>query len=86
MSAGNQLLLTKKGRTRSGEDDCPICQLPLPLDGRQTAFKVCGCWKKVCKGCLSAAEKRGMRDCPFSTFANQTQLTTSLGIAGQPFM
>ena len=60
----NQLVLTKKGRERAEEDECPICSLPLPLDGRQSSFQVC-CMKKVCDGCILAAEKRGMRDCPF---------------------
>ncbi|EJK55669.1 hypothetical protein THAOC_24573, partial [Thalassiosira oceanica] len=64
VAAGNQLVLMKKGRTRSEEDDCPICQLPLPLDGRQSKFKVC-CMTRVCDGCILAALKRGMNDCPF---------------------
>ena len=34
--AGSQLVLMKKGRTRSEEDDCPICSLPLPVDRFQT--------------------------------------------------
>ena len=62
--AGNQLALMKRGRTRSEEDDCPICQLPLPLEGKHITFQVC-CMKLVCNGCILAAEKRGMRDCPF---------------------
>ena len=61
---GNELVLMKKGRTRSEEDDCPICSLPLPLDKRQSLFKLC-CMKEVCNGCILAARKRGMRDCPF---------------------
>ena len=61
---GNQLVLMKKGRTRSEEDDCPICSLPLPVDVEQFMFKVC-CMKKVCNGCVLAAVKRGMSDCPF---------------------
>ena len=64
VAAGNQLVLMRKGRTRSEEDDCPICQLPLPLDGGQMMFKPC-CMKLVCNGCILAAEKRGMIDCPF---------------------
>ena len=64
VAAGNQLVLMKKGRTRSEEDDCPICQLPVPLEGKQSKFKVC-CMTKVCNGCIMAAQKRGMRDCPF---------------------
>ena len=64
VAAGNELALMKEGRTRSEDDDCPICQLPLPLDGRQMMFKPC-CMKLVCKGCISAARKRGMDDCPF---------------------
>ena len=64
VTAANQLVLMKKGRKRSEEDDCPICQLPLPLDWKQSMFQPC-CMKKVCKGCALAAYKRGMRDCPF---------------------
>ncbi|EJK54913.1 hypothetical protein THAOC_25415 [Thalassiosira oceanica] len=62
--AGNQLVLMKEGRSRSEGDDCPICQLPLPLDVNQSMFKVC-CMKRVCNGCILAARKRGMDDCPF---------------------
>ncbi|EJK71169.1 hypothetical protein THAOC_07417 [Thalassiosira oceanica] len=66
VAAGNQLVLMKKGRTRSEGDDCPICQLPLPLDAKQWMFKSC-CMKRVCNGCAFNFEaiKRGMRDCPF---------------------
>ena len=64
VAAANRLVLMKKGRKRSEEDDCPICQLPLPLDWKQTSFKVC-CMTRVCKGCIFAARKRGIWDCPF---------------------
>ena len=64
MAAGKELVLMKKGRTRSEEDDCPICSLPIPLDARQSMFKAC-CMKKVCSGCILEALKRGMNDCPF---------------------
>ncbi|EJK62366.1 hypothetical protein THAOC_17026 [Thalassiosira oceanica] len=64
VAAGNQLVLMKKGHTRSEADDCPICQLPLPLDVHQSMSKMC-CMKRVCNGCILAAVKRGMRDCPF---------------------
>ena len=64
VTAGNQLVLMKKGRKRSEEDDCPICNLPLLFDAKQSFFKTC-CMKKVCKGCTLAARKRGMKDCPF---------------------
>ncbi|EJK71872.1 hypothetical protein THAOC_06647, partial [Thalassiosira oceanica] len=64
VASGNQLVLMKKGRTRSEEDDCPICQLPLPLDQKQSSFREC-CMKRVCKGCELAAGKCGMWDCPF---------------------
>ena len=39
VAAGNQLVLMKKGRTRSEEDECPICNLPLPLDVRQSMLQ-----------------------------------------------
>ena len=64
VASGNQLVLMRKGRTRSEEDDCPICQLPMPLDIDQTTFKTCR-MKLVCDGCILAARKRGMDDCPF---------------------
>ena len=64
VAAGNQLVLMKKGSERSEADDCPLCQLPLPLDLEQTSFRVC-CMKLVCKGCILGARKRGMNDCPF---------------------
>ena len=64
VAAGNQLVLMRKGRTRSEDDDCPICQLPLPLDPAQNTFRVC-CMTKVCNGCTLTARKRGMKDCPF---------------------
>ena len=63
VASGKQLVLMKKGRTRSEEDDCPICQLPLPL-GDESMFQVC-CMKEVCNGCTLAARKRGIRDCAF---------------------
>ena len=46
VAAGNQLVLMKKGRERAEEDDCPICQLPLPLGGAQSTFRTC-CVKEV---------------------------------------
>ncbi|EJK48310.1 hypothetical protein THAOC_32905 [Thalassiosira oceanica] len=64
VASGNQLVLMKKGRTRSEADDCPICQLPLPLDMNESLFREC-CMKRVCNGCVFAAGKRGMWDCPF---------------------
>ena len=64
MAAGNQLVLMKKGRSTSEEDDCPICSLPLPLACDQSMFQPC-CMKIVCNGCLLATRKRGMSDCPF---------------------
>ena len=64
VSAGNQLVLMTKGRTRSEEDECPICKLLLPLDVNQSVFRPC-CMKLVCVGCLAAGLKRGMRECPF---------------------
>ena len=64
VAGGNQLVLMRQGRTRSEEDDCPICSLPLPFDVNQSVFKAC-CMKLVCNGCILAARKRGMFDCPF---------------------
>ena len=64
IAAGIQLVLMRKGRARSEEEDCPICSLPLPLDWKQSSFKAC-CMKIVCNGCALASGKCGMEDCPF---------------------
>jgi len=64
VTAGNQLVLMRKGRTRSEEDECTLCNLLLPIDLEQTAFQVC-CMKKFCNGCFLAAAKRFRMDCPF---------------------
>ena len=64
MAAGNQLVLMKRGRTRSEEDECPICNLSFLLGPKQAGLQMC-CMTKVCKGCIFAARKRGMHDCPF---------------------
>ena len=37
-------------------DDCPICFLPLPLDGGHTIFKSC-CGKMICRGCVDAIDE-----------------------------
>ena len=64
VTAGNQLVLMRKGRKRSEEDECPICNLLLPLEGSKGSFHAC-CMKRVCDGCVFAARKRDMFDCPF---------------------
>ena len=64
VAAENRLVLMKNGRTRSEDDHCPICDLPLPLDRKQSIYKAC-CMKIVCNGCILASEKRGLEDCPF---------------------
>ncbi|EJK75328.1 hypothetical protein THAOC_02948 [Thalassiosira oceanica] len=69
VAAGNQLVLMKKGHTRSESDDCPICQLPLPIDAKHWKFYVC-CMKRLCTGCVLAAGKRGMWGCPFCRAAS----------------
>ncbi|EJK72023.1 hypothetical protein THAOC_06486 [Thalassiosira oceanica] len=82
VAAGNQLVLMKKGRTRSEADDCPICQLPLPLDTvgeDESTFMPC-CMKKVCYGCNLAARKRNMRDCPFCRTTTSTESSQTLAI------
>ena len=64
IAAGNELVLMKKGRERTEEDECPICNLLLPLGTGQSSIRAC-CMKEVCGGCVLAARKHGMRDCPF---------------------
>ena len=53
------------GHERPEGDFCPICTLPIPLPLHDHAgFNAC-CMKMICHGCIFAAEKRGMHDCPF---------------------
>ena len=79
VAGGRQLVLMKKGRTRLDEDECPICNLLLPLEGMQSSFEVC-CMKLVCNGCISASEKRGMEDCPFCRASTPTEDSQSLAL------
>jgi len=57
--------LYSQGLERPEGDFCPICTLaiPFPMD-RYSSINVC-CMKRLCKGCVMAAKKRGMFDCPF---------------------
>ncbi|EJK58288.1 hypothetical protein THAOC_21605, partial [Thalassiosira oceanica] len=54
-----------QGLERPEGDFCPICTLPIPLSMEDhSTFNSC-CMKKICDGCVMAAKKRGMFDCPF---------------------
>eukprot|EP00986_Skeletonema_menzelii_P008924 scaffold3926_cov126-Skeletonema_menzelii.AAC.5 len=49
--------------------DCPICCLPLPIDGQKSILMSC-CGKSICNGCDIADQKRQFegrlqRKCPF---------------------
>ncbi len=49
----------------SHKGDCPICCLPMPLDGSKTVIASC-CSKKICLGCFHAnvfREKEGGLEC-----------------------
>ena len=62
--------LYSQGLERHEGDFCPICTLaiPLPMDDH-SGFMVC-CMKRICDGCVMAAKKRGMDDCPFCRTAS----------------
>ena len=58
--------LMASGRERPERDRCPICFLliELPVD-KHAKMNVC-CMKKVCNGCILAAQRRGIyNSCPF---------------------
>ena len=80
IAAGNELVLMKKGRKRTDEDECPICNLLLPLGTGQSSIRVC-CMKEVCGGCILAARKRGMDDCPFCRAPTPTEDSQTLAMA-----
>ena len=58
--------LMASGHERTEGDRCPICfdLIEMPVD-QHSKMNVC-CMKSVCKGCILAAEQRGIYDrCPF---------------------
>ena len=57
--------LYSQGHERQEADFCPICTLPMqfPLE-KNSSFNPC-CMKRLCNGCMFAAMKRNMSDCPF---------------------
>ena len=57
--------LYSQGHERPEGDFCPICTLPIPLPVHEHSSSNVCCMKKLCKGCLMAAKKRGMFDCAF---------------------
>ena len=57
--------LYSQGHERPEGDFCPICTLPIPLlMAEHSASYVC-CMKRICDGCIFAAKKRDMDNCPF---------------------
>ena len=64
VASGRQLVLMTKGRERTEENECPICNLLLPVGAGHSCIQAC-CIKLLCNGCILASEKRGMRGCPF---------------------
>ena len=61
-------LFTQPDGTHFGE--CPLCFLPLPLDGSKSMFRTC-CSETVCNGCIYANFMSNIHDmekagrCPF---------------------
>ena len=46
-------------------DECPICFLPMPIDGDENSFKSC-CGKTICNGCIYAMRmSEGKQICAF---------------------
>ena len=46
-------------------DECPICMLPLPIEGKESTFKSC-CGKMICNGCIhEMIMSEGNDLCPF---------------------
>ena len=62
--------LYSQGHERPEVDCCPICTqlIPLPME-QHSWFNEC-CMIKICEGCVMAAHKRGMFDCPFCRAPN----------------
>ena len=45
--------------------DCPICCLPIPIDGADKSRMMGCCSKVICNGCDSASKKRDYQTCAF---------------------
>ena len=57
--------LYSQGHERPEGDFCPICTLPIPFPMSDHSLLQACCMAHICKGCVVAAAKRGMFDCPF---------------------
>eukprot|EP00986_Skeletonema_menzelii_P012903 scaffold7298_cov150-Skeletonema_menzelii.AAC.3 len=62
-----ELLFKQPESTHFG--DCPICLLPLSVDGTKSTTMMC-CFNMVCRGCALANDQREIREsltrkCPF---------------------
>ncbi len=53
-------------QSHSASEDCPICCIPLPIEGNyKGSFRVC-CGKTICLGCIwTVAEEGNGTPCPF---------------------
>ncbi|EJK57479.1 hypothetical protein THAOC_22469 [Thalassiosira oceanica] len=70
-----------QGHERPEGDFCPICTLPIPLPmGDHSGINAC-CMKRVCHGCILAAQNRGMFECPFCRTPTTQDNTSLLAMA-----
>ncbi len=55
-------------QSHSTTEECPICLLPLPIEGNKISFRAC-CGKSLCLGCIWAVAEEGAATntcpCPF---------------------
>jgi len=55
-------------------EECPICFLSLPIDGKNSSFKTC-CGQAICNGCIyemKMKDEGGVDLCPFCREPNAT--------------
>ena len=57
--------LLDEGHERNEGDLCTICYLYVGLPVHEHAMIKACCMKLVCNGCILAAQRRGLRGCPF---------------------
>ncbi|EJK47698.1 hypothetical protein THAOC_33566 [Thalassiosira oceanica] len=62
--SGKEAGADEDGPHEVGGGRLPNLPVAIAAWSRQSTFRMC-CMKKVCNGCILAAGKRGMRDCPF---------------------
>ena len=75
-----QKRLMESGHERHEGDVCEICFLLIELPMSDHSKMTVCCMKKVCNGCILAAQRRSMRGCPFCRTPRPTDDASTLAM------